>query len=789
MTDFRDYTPELLGQVFDHRLQQSDIRRILDGLSQSDRSLFLDKISETFEKFTALLEVSSQLADSLSLDILFNRLVSLTTEALHSDRGTIFLNDRTTDTLFSRIAMGENMQEIRFPNHLGIAGTVFSTGDALLIPDAYADKRFNQDIDKKTGYRTRNILTAPIRNKFGTPVGVIQILNKLEGDFEEGDLSMLEAMGAQASSALIKAQLFEEVERSRKEEKELFEITRAISTEIHLVPLIQKIMATTTTILESDRSTLFVNDPKTDQLWAMVAEGVKTKEIRFPNHLGIAGAVFTSGETANIPDAYADPRFNQEVDKKTGYKTNTILCMPVLNKDGNAIGVIQSLNKKGGPFTPKDESRVMAFSAQAAIAIENARLFEDVLNMKNYNESILESMSSGLITFDDEMRVEKCNAVALSILEEVEENMIERPVTDIFSGENEWVSKTVARVMEHGDPDLALDSEFQLSGDRTVSVNLTTLPLVNAKEEVVGTLLVFEDISGEKRLQGTLARYMTKEVADQLMEAGEAELGGQMKPVTVFFSDIRSFTTISESLGAQETVSMLNDYFTDMVDILFEYGGILDKYIGDAIMAVFGAPFPTDHDADNALHAGVDMMRALARFNVRRAAENQQTLDIGIGLNTAEVVVGNIGSERRMDYTVIGDGVNLASRLEGANKVYGSNILISQGTKDELQDDYIIRPADLLRVKGKTEPVAIYEVLDHYDEESFPNLLKSVSQFKAGYALYQDGDFAAAKTHFEKCMALNANDKMSLLYVTRCQHMLDNPPEGEWDGVCVMTSK
>ncbi|MGL1864046.1 MAG: GAF domain-containing protein [Pseudodesulfovibrio sp.] len=789
MTDFRDYTPELLAQVFDHRLQQSDIRRILDGLSQSDRSIFLDKISETFEKFTALLEVSSQLADSLSLDILFTRLVSLTTEALHSDRGTIFLNDRTTDTLFSRIAMGENMQEIRFPNHLGIAGTVFSTGDALLIPDAYADKRFNQDIDKKTGYRTRNILTAPIRNKFGTPVGVIQILNKLEGDFEEGDLSMLEAMGAQASSALTKAQLFEEVERSRKEEKELFEITRAISTEIHLVPLIQKIMATTTTILESDRSTLFVNDPKTNQLWAMVAEGVKTKEIRFPNHLGIAGAVFTSGETANIPDAYADPRFNQEVDKKTGYKTNTILCMPVLNKDGNAIGVIQSLNKKDGPFTPKDEARVMAFSAQAAIAIENARLFEDVLNMKNYNESILESMSSGLITFDDEMRVEKCNAVALSILEEVEENMIERPVTDIFSGENEWVSKTVARVMEHGDPDLALDSEFQLSGDRTVSVNLTTLPLVNAKEEVVGTLLVFEDISGEKRLQGTLARYMTKEVADQLMEAGEAELGGQMKPVTVFFSDIRSFTTISETLGAHETVSMLNDYFTDMVDILFEYGGILDKYIGDAIMAVFGAPFPTDHDADNALHAGVDMMRALARFNVRRAAENLQTLDIGIGLNTAEVVVGNIGSERRMDYTVIGDGVNLASRLEGANKVYGSNVLISQGTKDELQDEYIIRPADLLRVKGKTEPVAIYEVLDHYDEESFPNLLKSVSQFKTGYALYQDGDFAVAKTHFEKCMALNANDKMSLLYVTRCQHMLDNPPEGEWDGVCVMTSK
>jgi len=789
MPDFHDYTPEILSQVFDHRLQQSDIRRILDSLSQTDRTVFLDKISETFEKFTALLEVSNRLADSLSLDTLFTRLVNLTTEALHADRGTIFLNELATSELFSRIAMGEDIQEIRFPNHLGIAGSVFTTGEALLIPDAYADERFNQAIDKKTGYRTRNILTAPIRNKFGTPIGVIQILNKLEDDFNDGDLSMLEAMGAQAASALIKAQLYEEVERSRKEEAELFEVTKAISTEIHLVPLIQKIMATTTTILEADRSTLFVNDPKTNMLWAMVAEGVETKEIRFPNHLGIAGAVFTSGETANIPDAYADPRFNQEVDKKTGYKTDTILCMPVLNKDGMAIGVIQSLNKKGGPFTPKDEARVMAFSAQAAIAIENARLFEDVLNMKNYNESILESMSSGLITFDDEMKVEKCNAVALNILEETDENLLERPVAEIFSGENEWVAKTVTRVMEHGNPDMALDSEFHLSGDRTVSVNMTTLPLVNAKEEIVGTLLVFEDISGEKRLQGTLARYMTKEVADQLMEAGEDELGGQMKPVTIFFSDIRSFTTISETLGAHETVSMLNEYFTDMVDILFEYNGILDKYIGDAIMAVFGAPFPTGHDADNALHASVDMMRALAKFNVKRTAEKKQTLDIGIGLNTAEVVSGNIGSERRMDYTVIGDGVNLASRLEGANKVYGSNILISQGTKEALQDEYIIRPADLLRVKGKTEPAAIFEVLDYHTEESFPNMVKSLDAFNKGYALYQEGTFKDAQKAFEKCRALNPGDRTAALYIDRCQHFLDTPPEGEWDGVWVMTSK
>jgi len=226
-----------------------------------------------------------------------------------------------------------------------------------------------------------------------------------------------------------------------------------------------------------------------------------------------------------------------------------------------------------------------------------------------------------------------------------------------------------------------------------------------------------------------------------------------------------------------------------MVDILFEYGGILDKYIGDAIMAVFGAPFPSGHDADNALHAAVDMMRALVRFNIKRDSENKQTLDIGIGLNTAEVVIGNIGSERRMDYTVIGDGVNLASRLEGANKAYGSNILISQGTMDELQDDFILRPVDLLRVKGKTEPVAIHEVLDHHTDESFPHLEMSLSHYNKGYELYQKRDFEQALLSFEKCRELNPADKTAELYCDRCSHFIEMPPEADWDGVWTMTSK
>jgi len=792
MADQGEHSPVLLSRVFEQRMQQADIRRILDSLSSSDRDVFLDSVSETLEKFTALMEVSNRLADSMELDTLFARLVELTTEALRADRGTIFLNDPRTNELFSRIATGEGLtREIRFPNPMGIAGSVFTSGEALIIPDAYADSRFNREVDRKTGYRTRNILAAPIRDRDRGVVGVIQMLNKEDTEgFTDSDLSLLEAMGAQAASALIKAQLFEEVVRARKEEAELFEVTRAISTEIHLTPLIEKIIATATTLLDCDRGTLFLNDPKTGQLWSMVASGLATQEIRFPNHLGIAGHVFTTGEVTNIPDAYADSRFNREVDKKTGYKTDTILCMPVINRKEERIGVIQLLNKAGGPFDPKDEARVAAFSAQAAIAIENAKLFQDVLNMKNYNESILESMTNGLITLSDEHLAEKCNASALRVLKATGDDVIGRSVEEIFPGDgNAWVRETVSRVLEARVSDTAMDQELTLMDGSTVSVNMLVVPLTSEEGEDLGALLVFEDISGEKRLKGTLARYMTKEVADQLLEDPKAMLGGRIKEATVFFSDIRRFTTLSESLGAQETVSMLNEYFTDMVDILFRYQGILDKYIGDAIMAVFGTPFSTGRDADNALRAAIEMMRKLTEFNARRKGEGKPTLDIGIGLNTAEILVGNIGSLKRMDFTVIGDGVNLASRLESANKYYGSHILLSEFTRNQLKEDYLLRPVDRIRVKGKTEPVAIYEALDFHTPETFPRADEVLDCFGAGLTCYLAADFGGALNRFEAADAAHPADHLTRLYIERCRHFLETPPEQDWDGSWTMTSK
>jgi adenylate cyclase len=174
-----------------------------------------------------------------------------------------------------------------------------------------------------------------------------------------------------------------------------------VSTEINLGPLLTKIIETVTKMLGAERSTLFLNDPKAGQLYTEIGQGLGATRIRFPNHVGIAGAVFNSKTTINIPHAYADLRFNPAFDKQTGFFTRSILCVPVMNKSGTVIGVTQVLNKIGGAFTPEDEARLKAFTAQIAIALENAKLFDDVQTMKNYNEAMLESMSNGVITVGD----------------------------------------------------------------------------------------------------------------------------------------------------------------------------------------------------------------------------------------------------------------------------------------------------------------------------------------------------------------------------------------------------
>ena len=379
----------------------------MEKLRQADRKL---------KQAEMLLNVSRRVAAIESLDEVLETIVEMTTWELSAERGTLFLNDPVTDELYSRFAQGNFQREIRILNNSGVAGAVFQTGEGLIIQDAYSDARFNRTVDEQTGFKTRSILCAPVKTVKGDLIGVIQVLNKKKGDFKQEDLELLEAMTTQASVALQSTQFVEKMKKSREQELEFLDLVTDVTSDLELGSLLSKVMTEATRMLSADRGTLFINDEKTNELFSRVAMGDSIGEIRLPNSAGIAGAVFTSSKSVNIPYAYADLRFNPAFDKQTGYFTRSILCIPVTNKDGKVIGVTQVLNKRGGPFTDEDEARLKAFTSQIAIALENATLFESVQNMKNYNESMLESMSNAVVTLDEDGKIVTCNAAGLRIL-------------------------------------------------------------------------------------------------------------------------------------------------------------------------------------------------------------------------------------------------------------------------------------------------------------------------------------------------------------------------------------
>ena len=681
------------------------------------------------------------------------------------------------------------LERFRFPNDVGIAGRVFQSGVGLIVNDAYRHEHFNPEIDEQTGYRTERIACAPVRTTTGSIIGVAQVLNKQDGNFTSEELSLLEEMTTQAAVALMNSQYVESMERKRSEELQFLELVSDITSELDLGTLLQRIMGEATRLLKADRSTLFLNDVRSGELFARVAEGDAVDEIRFPNSIGIAGTVFTTGKSINIPYVYADLRFNPDFDKQTGYFTRSILCVPVVNKSGETIGVTQILNKRGGPFTSEDEQRLKAFTAQVSIALQNAKLFDDVQTMKNYNEAMLESMSNGVVTLDEDGRIATCNAAGAQILRSTEDAVTAQAADAILGGANPLLPEMVERVQGTQSPELAMDLDLTVGEDaETVSVNATVLPLISADARRLGTMVMLEDISGEKRVRSTMARYMDPGLADQLMRRNEELLGGKSLEVTIMFSDVRSFTTVAEELGPQGTVSLLNDYFTIMVECIQQQGGMLDKFIGDAIMAAFGLPVSHGDDADRGVRAAIDMITSLFEWNARRVSEGRAPIDMGIGVNTDVVVAGNIGSPKRMDFTIIGDGVNLASRLESACKQYSARILISEHTHRQLKGVYRTRQVDHVIVKGKTEPVGIYEVLDYHSNETFPNLMDVVNHFRDGSEKYRRGDWDQAVIAFGEALKANPDDGLSRIYIERCEQLLADPP-AVWDGVWAMTSK
>jgi class 3 adenylate cyclase len=289
----------------------------------------------------------------------------------------------------------------------------------------------------------------------------------------------------------------------------------------------------------------------------------------------------------------------------------------------------------------------------------------------------------------------------------------------------------------------------------------------------------------EQKIRNIFQKYVPKDVIEQFFSNPERMLVGEDRMIAILFSDIREFTSFSEKMLPNEVVESLNTYFTIMVEVITNHHGIVDKYIGDAIMAFYGAPAQHENDADEAVLSALEMINALTDFNDWQKQRNRLPFNIGIGINYGTVTVGNIGSDKKMDYTIIGDMVNLASRIEGLTKYYKESVLISEYLYKKLQQDFPSRLVDRVMVKGKTQSVNIYSVrkkLTSTEADAWPLHQQALNHYYAR-------NFKGALAHFTKVHTILPNDYISHLFMKRCTNYLENPPDAQWDGVIQLDSK
>ena len=355
-------------------------------------------------KLQSILEIVRMANAETDLEGLINLITQQACALIEAERASLYLLEKESGELVSTMALGLPGKAIRLKLHQGVAGLVAATGESAVVQDAYADPRFYRAVDQATGYRTQQILCVPIKSRWGEVLGVLEILNKRVGSFSTEDEEVLSLLASQVGVALANARLYMGLRTNLNRLTRLMKVGVAIGAELDLDALLRIISETTSTLLQAERSTVFIADRERNELWSRVAEGLDRQEIRIPLEVGVAGMVATTGVPVRIRDAYTDPRFNPEVDKHTGYQTRSILCAPMRNARGQVIGVFEVLNKQGGEFTALDEHLLTSLSSQAAVAVEKAQLYDEVQRAYTQLQALDRLKSEFISTISHELR-------------------------------------------------------------------------------------------------------------------------------------------------------------------------------------------------------------------------------------------------------------------------------------------------------------------------------------------------------------------------------------------------
>jgi PAS domain S-box-containing protein len=499
----------------------------------------------------------------------------------------------------------------------------------------------------------------------------------------------------------------------------LADIGQVVNSSLELDEVLRIVMDTIIQFTGAERGFLMLReDGAGGKLVIHIARNWEKVALDSSEHLisqTVINRVVTDGQPVITTNAQEDERFGKQ-ESIIAYNLRSILCVP-LKVRGVVTGVIYADNRiKSGMFNEAKRNLLTAFANQAAVAIENARLFKsvrqtlnEVTDLKNLMDNVFASIASGVITADDEDKVLLCNRATEVILGQKRDEMVNRTLEQVLPPITAELAQLIHTVRTTDQQIVGLEFNPILPDRGQVMLILNLSPLKNAEQATQGVTIVVDDLTDKKRLEkqrSMFERMVSKAVIDQL-DPDQLQLGGKRNQITTLFADVRGFTSFSEKYDPEQLVKILNRYLSEAANAILDEVGTIDKFMGDAVMAWFNAPIPQPDHSLRAVRAALSICNSVSKLHQELSPEFH--LNFGVGVHFGDAVLGLVGTQNRLEFTAIGDSVNTAKRIQ--ENAAGGQILISETVYAQVADQVIVRQVEPVIAKGKSQPVVVYELL------------------------------------------------------------------------------
>jgi len=505
-------------------------------------------------------------------------------------------------------------------------------------------------------------------------------------------------------------------EKERRQLRAMQQVGAAVNSSLDQTEVLNTVMDTIIQLTGAERSFLMLSDEEEGDLTVKVARNINRETIAessFDISRSIVRTVSETGQPVVTTNAQADPRFAGQ-DSIITHNLRSILCAPLRIKD-SVIGVIYADNRiASGIFVDADRDLLTAFANQAAVAIENARLFRkireqlsDITEMKNLQDDVFGSITSGVITIDLDDRISLYNRAAENILGIPADEVLHKDYRSLLNAPMGTVVETIIEKIQVSGGNRHLELDVTINDSTRTTLDVTFSPLRDIQQQTLGVTLVLDDVSERKRLE-SVRRYLPPALVDQVRNVDEAQQPDR-REISVVFADVRGFTAVNEKWEPEFTIEILNDHLTVAAAAINLHEGLIDKYDGDTVMALFNSPLnPQEDHAERAARTALAMRRDLEAYHKTIPADHR--LHLGIGVHTGIAVVGNVGSPLRKDYSAIGDAVNVSSRLQELAE--GGQIVMSESAYRAVANHVSVTRLEPVVVKGRQAPVQIYLLND-----------------------------------------------------------------------------